>query len=412
MLARPLTSSLPRALDRRPTLARRPARPPLRRLSVLGLAVALLLAACTVLSTVAYLAVPAPTGSLAVGRATTVLIDASGAGAGAAPGEGGIPIVAWYPARAGSGTPASYVPGYDRLRAGLVASGELDEVTVAALAAVRSGARDGATVADSTSRFPVVLLSPGNATNVAFYAGLAEDLASRGYVVLGLDHPFQVAAVVLADGSVATYQETVPGLAAGAATLGAKIDRRAAEISAVLERIETDAVGLPALAGRLDADRVAVVGHSNGGLAAMEACRRLPALAACVNIDGQAAGGAFGVTQDAAAPEQPFLFLTKEVELHPVLAARFETAGRGAFRVVVPEATHGAFADGARFAPRLLPLDGTPDHVLAIERAVVGAFLDATIHDRTMAPFDGLDPALDLYIDAYPLGGRAPLPDR
>jgi pimeloyl-ACP methyl ester carboxylesterase len=410
MLLRTARPALPPVILPRAVLRGGRGRPPWRRAAVLGLAIASFLGASTVASTAAYLAVPAPTGDFSVGRATTLIVDAGRSDPWSGRPTRDIPLIAWYPAEAEGGSRAPYVPDYDRLRSGLVASGELDDVTVAALAAVRPTSRQGAIVSADTERHPVVLLSPGNATNVAFYAALAEDLASHGYVVIGIDHPFQVAAAVLADGSIATYRERFPGTETMEASLGARIDQRAADIAAVLERVEVDAIGVPALAGRLDPDAVVVVGHSNGGLAAIEACRRLARLVACVNIDGQAAGGAFGVEQAAVAPDQPFLFLTKERTLHPALAARFEAAGDGAYRVVLPDATHSAFADGPRFAPRILPLDGIADHVLAVERAVIAAFLDGVLEGRTAPPFDGLEPALDLYIDAYPLGGRPPLP--
>ena len=402
-----------------PSAARRlawPGRPPVRRIVAFG---ALLVAGVVLsggLATAAYLAVPAPTGPLPVGRASALILDEARADVWAGAAGRQLALTAWYPAEAGTrAATAGYLPDDERLREGLIASGELDALAVVALGAVRTSSHVDAAVAGGQERYPVVVLSPGNATNVGFYASLAEDLASRGYVVLGVDHPYQVAAVVLEDGSIATYRGDMPGAATPEASLRAKIEERVLDIATVLQRIEAGGMGLPALDGRLDPDRVAVIGHSNGGLAAVETCRRLARVAACVNVDGQAAGGAFGVDVTAAAPAQPFLFLTKERDLHPVLAERFEAAGPGAYRVVVPAASHGEFADGPRFAPRLLPVDGTADHVLSVERAVIGAFLDSVLGGEAGGqagerPFDGLDPALDLYIDAYPLGGRPPLP--
>lgn len=404
-------ASAPRVRRPGPTSIRpwRPARPPIRRLGAAVLALTVLVVATAAVATGAYLAVPAPTGELAVGRAT-VVVDGGPLAPGMPTGPREIPVVAWYPAAPGTGSAAAYVPGYERIRDALVASGELDELVVSALASVRTHALDGAAPADVATRYPVVVLSPGNATNVAFYASLAEDLASHGYVVLGLDHPSQVAAAMLGDGSVVPYEDAMAGVTDPAEALQTKIDARVADIAAMVGRIRGDAIGVPGLDGRLDGTRIAVIGHSNGGLAAVEACRQDAGLVACANIDGQAAGGPFGVTPDAAAPSQPFLFLTKEAGLHPVLADRFEAAGEGAYRVVVPAATHEGFADGARFAPRVLPIDGPADHTLAIERMVVRAFLASVLDGQPGRAFDGLEPGLDLYIDAYPLGGRPSLP--
>lgn len=85
-------------------------------------------------------------------------------------------------------------------------------------------------------------------------------------------------------------------------------------------------------------------------------------------MDGQLAGGPFSSRPEPVAPTKPFMFVTKEVELHPDLAALFEQGGRGVYRVVVPAASHGDFADGAMFEPRLLPISGTAEEVIAVAR--------------------------------------------
>ncbi len=390
----------------------RAGRPSPRRLGALAVLLIAVVVAGAVGSTIAYLRLPAPTGAYGVGRATALLTDPGRAEPRAAGGDRQVGIVAWYPATAGSGEPAGYVPDLERLRDGLAASGEIAPLAIAGLDAIQASARTGAELAvaarDGTTGFPVVLLSPGNATNVAFYGSLAEDLASRGYVVIGVDHPYQVAAVALDDGAMAVYEgDAAAGRGEGG--ISARIEERVADLGYVLDRLTTGA-GVEALDGHLDLNRVAVVGHSNGGLAAAELCRRDVRVQACVNLDGQAAGGPLGTTTDAGVPDQPFLFVTKETRLHPTLAARFEAGGAGTFRVVIPSATHAAFTDGPRFEPRLAPVDGTADHVLALERGFVGAFLDHTLRGAPATVFSELAAPADVYVEVYPLGGRPTLP--
>lgn len=152
------------------------------------------------------LGLPEPADDFAVGRTSLVLVDPSRSEpATAAPQDRrNVPLVVWYPAQAGTGLPAAYVNGRDVLSEALVATGELSSLEVSALRWVRPHARDDADVAESEARYPVLLLSPGNATNVEFYAALAEDVASRGYVVVGMNHPYQVTATRLDDGTVAS----------------------------------------------------------------------------------------------------------------------------------------------------------------------------------------------------------------
>jgi dienelactone hydrolase len=316
-------------------------------------------------------------------------------------------VIAWYPAIPGTGATAEYVPGYDLIRDGLTASGELPAPVVAGLPFVGTHARANAAVASADGRYPIVVLSPGNATNVAFYAALAEDLASRGYVVFGVDHPYQVAAVDVGDGRVAVYEGDT-ALGDGSA-VAARIDERVADLSFLLDRLAVDGIGLESLVEHLDLSRIGIVGHSNGGIAAVGICAD-SRVAACANIDGQLAGGPFSARPDPTAPDKPFLFLTKEERLHPALAAVFEAAGRDTFRVVVPAATHESFTDGPRFAPRFLPIQSAADDVLTVERGVVGAFIDRYLRGADESVFRSIPAPSDIYVEVYPLRGRPNLP--
>jgi hypothetical protein len=368
----------------------------------LALVVASLLGASAVGSTLLHLRMPEPTGAHAVGKDATLLEDASRAETAteAAGDRRQVRVVAWYPAMAGTGEPATYIDGLDRIGDGLVASGSIDGVARAGLEWVTTAARRDASVADANETYPVVILSPGNATNVEFYGALAEELASHLYVVIGLDHPYQSAAVAIGD-TVATYAGDAP-MAQAEVVTRARIDERVADIGFVLDRLAADAAGFAALDARLDLDRVAVIGHSNGGLAAVQICDD-PRVSTCANIDGQNAAGPFGTGADPAAPANPFLFLTKEAELHPVLAHAFEDGGSDGYRVVVPAAAHDSFTDGPRFQPRLLPLEGTADAVMTVTRGFLVAFLDHTLRGAPREVLGDVHAPTDVLVEVYPL---------
>lgn len=378
---------------------------PGRWLLIAGLAAIVVYAASTMLR----LAIPAPTGPHAVGRETLVWVDYSRPEHHTIdPGDvRSVPIQVWYPAQPGTGRPAEYVDNLDAIEDGLKASGELSWVEVLGLRMVRHQAFEGAEVAATQEGFPLLVLSPGNATNVAFYAALAEDLASRGYVVIGVDHPFQVAATVDADGSVAWYDRSME---TSLRSVEPKIEERVEDIAFLLGQLRAGAAGTEFLESSLDLDRIGILGHSNGGLTAVEMCRRDPALGACLNIDGQAAGGPFGHEVDALAPEQPFMYLTKESAIHEELHRRFEAAGDGAVRAVVPNAAHGDFADGGMFEPDFIPFSSTAESVVMTTRALAAAFFDHWLKEPRQRPFAGLDVGSDVFINIYPLGDRQPIP--
>ncbi len=79
-------------------------------------------------------------------------------------------------------------------------SGELTRLQAWGLRYVRAHGRAGAAAADGGVPFPVLLLSPGQATNAEFYASLAEDLASHGFVVVVVGHTYENVATSFPDG--------------------------------------------------------------------------------------------------------------------------------------------------------------------------------------------------------------------
>ncbi|WP_157630646.1 alpha/beta hydrolase family protein [Kribbella catacumbae] len=358
----------------------------------------------------ASLEVPDPTGVHPVGRQRVMLVDQQRPEPHTAElnDRREVHLVLWYPARPGTGRPAQYLDNLDVLGPGLRAGGDLSTVAVRGLRYVRDGAMADAVIADAQPSYPLVLLSPGNATNVEFYASLAEELASHGYVVAGVNHPYQVAAVVRRDHALAIYQEPPRPVSPREAgeQLSARIDERTQDLRFVLTELLRSAAAGSLLAGRLDPTRVAVIGHSNGGVAAAEMCRANQRIAGCVNLDGLQAGGPFSSRAGAEAPAQPFLFLTKERQLRDTDEAALQRAGHGAYKVVVPSASHDEFADGALFEQAWWPFAGSADDTITVTRGVVTAFLRKTLTGDTSDVFDNLPAPTDIHVYGYPLPGK------
>ena len=395
----PTTLAIPAFPEARPW---RPRPPSLRRVLGIGLLLVVALLVSTLASTVAALGVPAATGSAAVGRTSAVIADPDrDEPATPATDARRLRVTTWYPAIAGTGEAAPYVEGLDRIRDGLIASGSLGALEAVGVGLVRDHARTAATPDDG--RHPVLVLSPGNATNVGFYAGLAEELASHGYVVLGIDHPYQVAAVDLGD-TVAVYAGDAP-LSDASTVIPARIDERVADVDSVLDALATDPSALGLTRGQVDLDRIGMLGHSNGGVTAALVCRDDPRVDACLNMDGQLGGGPLAARPDPQPPTKPFLYLTKEADLAEPIRAAFE-AGTGAVRVVVSGASHEQFVDGARFVPRPLPGESTADAVGVVAREVALAFFDQALRSPVARPYDGLRAPLDLRIEVYPIQPR------
>jgi len=96
-------------------------------------------------------------------------------------------------------------------------------------------------------RFPLVMFSHGRGSNPLYYAWFAETLASHGYIVAGLYHY-----------RANTYDQTI-------AYLANKLWQRPRDISLAINFL----LGDLAFGPHIDANRIGVAGHSQGGFTAL-----------------------------------------------------------------------------------------------------------------------------------------------
>jgi dienelactone hydrolase len=155
--------------------------------------------------------------------------------------------------------------------------------------------------------FPVLLFSPGVSGFVASYSTILTELASHGYVVIGIDHPYDATvARVRTDGAIKEIRGgALPGsrsliLKGPSDKLPERIDQHlsvwVADTIATLNWLEetqksTDELLLPGI-HNLDLSKVGVFGHSYGGATAFHTCNQDSRFKACFNIEGGQVGPA------------------------------------------------------------------------------------------------------------------------
>jgi len=337
---------------------------------------------------------PEPTGPSRVGTTSLYLKDDSrpdpwAAGVNARE----LMVSLWYPAEPSDGPRAPYMtPAESELQ---LTSREVTGVPPDVLSTTRTNAVSDATPAGDQRALPLVVLSPGFTNARSVLTALAEDLASHGYVVAGIDHTYESFGTSLPDGRVTTClaRETRrPGTG-----FWEKVQAgRAADVSFVLNELTAAHPAWPG-AGLVDPSRIAMAGHSIGGAAALSAMVADSRILAGIDIDGMVPTP---IPDDGLS--RPFLFLGKEANYTPGGEGSVTTWERdwkhltGWKRwLVMADAVHASFTDLVLLADQI-GIDVEPHlpggRSLEITRAYVRAVFDQHLRGEPQPLLDGPSP--------------------
>ena len=160
--------------------------------------------------------------------------------------------------------------------------------------------------AQGTLDFPIVLFSPGEATTRLFYSVIAQTIASSGYIVITIDAPHDVDIVEYPDGSTDLINTTVTN-AATIADADLAVSTRAQDASFVLDQLYNASVIsqlIPGCSKGLNAQKVAMFGHSLGGAATAAAMLNDSRIAGGIAMDGTLYGP---VVQEGL--DRPFMLM-------------------------------------------------------------------------------------------------------
>ncbi|RCG26856.1 lipase [Sphaerisporangium album] len=353
----------------------------------------------------AKLVLPKPGGPHQIGTVALHLVDDSRIEPWLTTGQKReLMISLWYPARkAGHHPLAPWMPkaAADRyLRDAGVPPGKL-------LLGDTHG-HEGAPVDERLGRLPVVLYSPGANASRSYGTGVVQELASRGYLVVTMDHTYDAAVVEFPGGRVATNP-------AGEVTDFAKAVRtRTEDTRFVLDELtaltagrnpDADAKPLPkGLKNAPDLERIGMFGHSLGGAttsSAMYADRRIKA---GLGLDGAVLGPVA-----KAGLDRPYLVVDTPgkggMASNPALREFWSNLRGWRLNLTVRGAAHNSFGDDVRLIPLIAPLIGLPPReveesvgtiaagrALAFQHAYPRAFFDRHLRGRKATLLDGPAP--------------------
>jgi dienelactone hydrolase len=337
------------------------------------------------------------------------------------------PVVAqvWYPTASDSAGPrARYVP--DAMTFEAMVREKYEDLAEAELAPWRDltlHALAGGRPARAPHRgWSAIVISHGFGVSRVSYAALAEALASEGYVVITLDHPYG-GFLVTPDGRVLQPGGDSLRRRLGSAGAPATVDsvlgwdarQWAREAAAAVRHLANGTTGNPELATlSVDTQSVGAMGHSLGGAAALEGCRSDPIFRACADLDGAPVGG---VERDGVA--KPILVLLSQPggpNVEPADSAarirheRFVQMGLErdstwraiiarhpdvpAFVEILRGTAHYSFTDAPFLMPSLLRGTGSTLPAGEAQTRIVGMLIESFDHFLRAEPLRALHPGM------------------
>jgi dienelactone hydrolase len=314
---------------------------------------------------------PAPTGPHPVGTTSLHLTDESRQDPwvpSAGPRE--LMVSLWFPARSRGTHRAPYMTPRESelVLAGTGTTGVPPDI----LSRTRTNAYTDAR--PLPGRRPLVVLSPGFTWPRTSLTALAEDLASHGYVVAGIDHTYESFATTFPDGRVITC---------AACTLDVDdfptldIESRARDVSFVVDELSRTPL--------VDPSRIGMAGMSLGGASVGETMLTDSRVRAGINLDG---------TMFKPLPEsglsRPVMFLTENA-VDPSLDRDWQRLTGWRRWLEVDGAVHQSFADYDMLAQQIgvdlgSGLPGTRS--VEITRRYVQAFFDRHLNGEPQPLLD------------------------
>ena len=239
-----------------------------------------------------------------------------------------------------------------------------------------------APLAQREGGYPVLMFSPGFGSPIRFYSTLLAELASRGFIVVAVDHPYSQTVSLFPDESVIMANAAGSNLATDEAlnlVLNVWIEDTTSALDHLSELNEND----PVLAGAFDLDHVGAFGHSFGGATAANVSLVDDRVLAAINMDGEVFGAA------AQGVASPFMVMTSPTDFtdEDLAAVGMTRQDLEAGVAKLNNSINGALS--ASDAPYHLLIAGTLHSTYSIDVALLRNLLPEYITPEMVGTIDG-----------------------
>jgi dienelactone hydrolase len=139
--------------------------------------------------------------------------------------------------------------------------------------------------------FPVVLFSPGFGGSISLNTFYALELASHGFIAVGINHPGSCVGTMLTDGTHIEFADVDSEIFADIDRVELLVQKITAEQASNMSRVLDKLISLNSIAGsllyqKINGHQVFAAGHSAGGASSFIACGQDQRITKGVNLDG------------------------------------------------------------------------------------------------------------------------------
>ncbi|MBI5957444.1 MAG: hypothetical protein HY866_01825 [Chloroflexi bacterium] len=303
-------------------------------------------------------------------------------------------VEVWYPAEASADTQAgAYLEQTMANAWALQYQASNDR-----LAALQANALPDAPLAAAAESYPILLFDPGFSVMPRHYTVLLEELASQGYIVFAVSHPYVTLLTVFPDGhyTIALSDTKLRDMWKPRNYMDAIFQEIwVPDIQFVLDQIEQINAADPQdrFTGRLQLDQIGMIGHSMGGRTLSQICLEEPRCAGMVNLDG-------GYSAEVELMlNKPYMMILADNGVEQFAAAykySLEALPSDYYVLMMPGTHHMSFSDMAFWMPLVLDtLPMTEDQLflgqvaLIDYRAYTVAFFDQYMRQSPSPLLDG-----------------------
>ena len=266
-----------------------------------------------------------------------------------------IVVQAWYPTHASDATPLPYLANPDEWLPALSVVLQLPQFLFNHLREIDTHSILDAPLHSQVKKTPLVVFSHGiwgmRFQNTAQF----EALASRGYIVLAVDHAYDASLTLFSDGTIADFRSGYEGELTPEqfwALRNPQVKTRVADIGFMIDTVAKKAAANDPLWAAADLENIGMFGHSYGGATSIVAANQDPRIDATIALDGWMVPVPPEVINQGVST--PLLYIGRESWPDPLNYQKLDKLLSNSPQqasILMPGTEHFDFSDAPLFSP-------------------------------------------------------------